>query len=287
MEFDFPPAEALAVTEEPVVRYRLKRIAQAEGPAEDAPEISSGDPKIIRFPRTFAAAASSPYLEEERTSSGPEGGSEAGLSQQPQQSGGPAMFETAEEIGQTVAGVPQQPIRAEQLDLLPNFEDIRLESAHVSPARSEEVIPNPAPLQQRCLAALVDFSTVATAAVLFDVTFVRLAEDDPRSRMALLCGVGVTAILWFFFQYLFMVHGHGTPGMRLAELELATLDGKPVPLNARRCRALASALSAFSLGLGYAWAFIDEDQLGWHDRMTGTVVRAIGHQSTDEIDIWG
>ena len=29
-------------------------------------------------------------------------------------------------------------------------------------------------------------------------------------------------------------------------------------------------LSALSLGLGYAWCMLDEDQLCWHDRITKT-----------------
>jgi hypothetical protein len=38
----------------------------------------------------------------------------------------------------------------------------------------------------------------------------------------------------------------------------------------RRWRVLASILSLASLGLGYAWCFLDEDQLSWHDRITRT-----------------
>jgi uncharacterized RDD family membrane protein YckC len=104
--------------------------------------------------------------------------------------------------------------------------------------------------------------------------------------MALLCGLGVMAILWILFQYLFLVHGNGTPGMLLADLELATFDGKAVPVNGRRCRALATVLSAFSLGFGYAWALIDEDQLGWHDRITGTMLRSTNRDSIEKPDIW-
>jgi hypothetical protein len=33
---------------------------------------------------------------------------------------------------------------------------------------------------------------------------------------------------------------------------------------------LASYLSAASLGMGYAWLFLDEDNLCWHDRITHT-----------------
>jgi len=38
----------------------------------------------------------------------------------------------------------------------------------------------------------------------------------------------------------------------------------------RRWRVLASWLSAASLGMGYAWLFLDEDSLCWHDRITHT-----------------
>jgi uncharacterized RDD family membrane protein YckC len=38
----------------------------------------------------------------------------------------------------------------------------------------------------------------------------------------------------------------------------------------RRWRVLASVLSGFSLALGYAWCFLDEDRLSWHDRITRT-----------------
>jgi hypothetical protein len=41
----------------------------------------------------------------------------------------------------------------------------------------------------------------------------------------------------------------------------------------RQTRAAASALSAFSIGLGYAWALVDEDRLGWHDRISQTHLR--------------
>jgi hypothetical protein len=33
---------------------------------------------------------------------------------------------------------------------------------------------------------------------------------------------------------------------------------------------LAACLSAVSAGMGYAWVFLDEDALCWHDRITHT-----------------
>jgi uncharacterized RDD family membrane protein YckC len=176
--------------------------------------------------------------------------------------------------------------RAEQMELLPSFEDIRLEPAHHSESTQREVIPRPAALPQRLIAGVVDVATVATAAMLFDFAFVRMAEDDPHSRLALLFGLCVTAMLWIIFQYLFLVHGKGTPGMRFAQLELATFDGKPLTLTTRRCRAAASALSAASIGLGYAWAFVDEDQLGWHDRITRTLLRSSAEPMAEAVQWW-
>ena len=282
MEFDFPPAEAQAVTEEPVVRYRFKRTREPDpvsGADERSPAFSS-EPKIIRFPRTHAAAATSPYLQPEEPfvepkDSEPLSGAETEVFLEPR----------IMEVAEPELPAPQ-PRVAQQLDLLPSFEDIHLEPVHTRVIAGPEIIPHPASLQQRSIAAIVDVSAVVIAAALFDFTFVRLAEDDPHSRMALLCGLGVTAILWILFQYLFLVYGKGTPGMRFADLELATFEGKPASPTDRRCRALASMLSAFSLGFGYAWALIDEDQLGWHDRITGTLVRASGAQPTDKNEIW-
>jgi hypothetical protein len=60
----------------------------------------------------------------------------------------------------------------------------------------------------------------------------------------------------------------------MAQLELCTFEGKATTMFDRQTRAAASGLSAFSIGLGYAWALVDEDRLGWHDRISQTHLRA-------------
>jgi uncharacterized RDD family membrane protein YckC len=175
---------------------------------------------------------------------------------------------------------------AEQLEL-PNFDDIQLEATHHQVLPELELGPQPAALGQRMMAGLVDSAIVLAAAAVFNVTFTQLAEENPHSRMALLCAVAVGGVLWTLYQYTFLVHGHGTPGMHLAQLELARFDGKPVSVFDRRCRAVASALSGFSLGLGFLWALVDEDQLGWHDRMTRTLIRSSAIQPAVSRDtVW-
>ena len=279
LEFDFAADEALTVTDAPVSRHRLHRtgfedVYVSDGDSPINPESflppPPPPPKIIRFPRTASLPADDPPQDLIGHSIGGEI-----LEETP-----PRITETAENLDQlTTASVDPLDIRREfaqpeQMELLPSFEDIQLEPIQASLQAENEVIPTPAGLAQRLVAGAVDISMVAAAVVLFDSAFVRLAHDNPHTRMALLCGLCVSGLLWLVMQYLFLVHGEGTPGMRFAQLELTTFDGKPVNSHLRRCRAAASVLSAFSIGLGYAWALVDEDRLGWHDRITGTLVRS-------------
>ena len=82
--------------------------------------------------------------------------------------------------------------------------------------------------------------------------------------------VTVVGVLWIAYQYLLLVYSGTTPGLRIAKLRLECFDGSPAPRRLRRWRVLASVLSTVSLGLGYAWCFLDEDALCWHDRITRT-----------------
>ena len=174
---------------------------------------------------------------------------------------------------------------AEQLEL-PNFDDIQLEATHQQVMPELELGPQPAALGQRMMAGLVDSAIVLAAACRFNVTFTQLAEENPHSRMALLCAVAVGGVLWTLYQYTFLVHGHGTPGMHLAQLELAKFDGKPVSAFIACCRRCSCRFPA-SPGLGFLWALVDEDQLGWHDRMTRTLIRSSATQPAVNRDtIW-
>ena len=83
-------------------------------------------------------------------------------------------------------------------------------------------------------------------------------------------GAGVLCLLWAAYQYLLIVYNGSTPGLRAARLELARFDGTSTGRRLRRWRVLAACLSGVSLGMGYAWVFLDEDALCWHDRITHT-----------------
>jgi uncharacterized RDD family membrane protein YckC len=127
-----------------------------------------------------------------------------------------------------------------------------------------------ASMARRLAATVIDALIVFAGLGLFGYIFWRVTTLIPSMRAAapILVIVGVT--LWAAYQYLLVVHCVATPGLRLAKLRLSHFDGTAVPQKMRRWRVLASVLSGLSLGLGYAWCFLDEDQLCWHDRITRT-----------------
>jgi uncharacterized RDD family membrane protein YckC len=170
-------------------------------------------------------------------------------------------------------------LEGEQMELLPSFSDIRLEPEDARYDADPEVIPRPAPLGQRCISGVVDVALVFIATGAFAITFLELAEEMPQSRMTLVCLLAAAGIFWLLFQYIFLTYRRATPGMRMAQLELCTFEGKATTMFDRQTRAAASALSAFSVGLGYAWALVDEDRLGWHDRISQTHLRGSIQQS--------
>jgi uncharacterized RDD family membrane protein YckC len=127
-----------------------------------------------------------------------------------------------------------------------------------------------APLARRILAAAIDGSIISMACVLFGFIFWKMTAIQPPRIQILGIAAGLAVVLWAAYQYLLVVHSGSTPGLRLARLELARFDGSPAGRRLRRWRVLASFLSAASLGMGYAWVFLDEDSLCWHDRITQT-----------------
>lgn len=228
-------------------------------------------PKIIRFPRPTIAQP--PAIEEVRldelSASTPEA---------------PRILEAPESesdflennfVVETEGVPPAIAAPAEQMQLLPSFADIHLEPEASRLTDELDAIPHAAPLSQRAASGLVDAAIVFIASGVFALTFLELAEETPQSRLVVACALAVGGVFWLAFQYLFLTYGGRTPGMKLAQLELCTFEEKPAALSARRVRALASGLSGFALGLGYFWAFIDEDRLGWHDRISQTYMKSL------------
>jgi hypothetical protein len=123
---------------------------------------------------------------------------------------------------------------------------------------------------RRVAASFIDWLIVAAASALFGFIFWKVTSmRPPRIQLLALAG-GIPCLLWLAYQYLLIVYAATTPGLRLTGLVLSRFDDRPTTRSLRRWRMFASYLSAVSLGMGYAWVFLDEDGLCWHDRITHT-----------------
>jgi uncharacterized RDD family membrane protein YckC len=153
-----------------------------------------------------------------------------------------------------LGGITIEPVQQSELEKRPGI-DIPLQSA---------------PLSRRILSAVIDDFIIATACILFGFIFWKMTALRPPRLEIIGITSGLAALFWAAYQYLLVVYSGSTPGLRLARLELSRFDGSPAGRRLRRWRVLASYLSAVSLGMGYAWVFLDEDALCWHDRITHT-----------------
>jgi len=128
----------------------------------------------------------------------------------------------------------------------------------------------------RFAAAAIDLVIVLAGVAGFLEILFRLSGSLPPIRQTIILTAAAAAILWAAYQFLLLVFSGTTVGLRIVHLDLRRFDDSPVPRGTRRWRALASFLSVAALGLGYAWCFLDEDQLCWHDRITGTYLAPSG-----------
>jgi len=127
-----------------------------------------------------------------------------------------------------------------------------------------------APRAHRALATALDALLVLFATLLFGAVFYRTTHTIPGLWPAALAGSGLLGVFWFAYQYLLLVYCGLTPGLRILRLRLERFDGKPAGRQLRRARVLCHVLSLAALGMGYAWQFLDEDGLCWHERVTRT-----------------
>jgi RDD family len=127
-----------------------------------------------------------------------------------------------------------------------------------------------APVGRRLATGLVDGLVIGAASALFGYIFWKVTAFRPPQFQLYGLGAGIPCLFWAAYQYLLMVYSGRTPGLIVAQLELKRFDGTATSRSLRRWRVLASWLSAASLGMGYAWLFLDEDALCWHDRITHT-----------------
>ena len=178
-----------------------------------------------------------------------------------------------DQLAEPVSGRPRILEAPEVVPPPPALGGITIEAAERQETEKRPGIDIPlqsASLPRRVVASAVDGLIVAVASGLFGLIFWKVAAVRPPMVQILGLAAGVSGLLWVAYQYLLIVYAGSTPGLRAAGLELARFDGTSTNRRLRRWRVLAACLSGVSLGMGYIWAFLDEDLLCWHDRITHT-----------------
>ena len=231
--FDAPPAVAAAEPEPPVAAAA----APAPEPPPPAPELRAPEPaKIIEFPRQ------------------------------------PVVPPSSEELAEPILDLPRILEAPESVEAEAPLSDITLQTSDDDSASAFDLdLPlQPAAMEQRVFAGVVDGLIVLMASAIFVLIASKLSVQAPDGKAGIALVAALPCLLWAIYEYVFLVHAGGTPGMEMAHIGLATFDGYAVPRAMRRWRALAMMLAGFSLGLGLLWALLDEDTLCWHDRITKT-----------------
>ncbi|NYF92090.1 RDD family protein [Tunturiibacter empetritectus] len=258
--------ETLALDEE--IAFRQAPIFEESGPPIEIPA------NLIEFPRQLVAARKArPRLAEgplrEEADQAPHGSQTAQL----------RIFEVE------AAQISTTPVVE---SVAPEWSSILL-AAHpvAAPVETPEAPfqlehrPEAAPLNLRLMATMVD-GCIITASFLcfvaaFALTVGKLSADSanlaassvPMSLQTAAIGTaGTLAVLTLLYQLLFFTFSEATPGMRYARVGLCTFSDDNPTRSAMRRRIFATVLAACPLGIGFLWAWMDEDGLGWHDRIS-------------------
>jgi uncharacterized RDD family membrane protein YckC len=139
--------------------------------------------------------------------------------------------------------------------------------------RSSGIFPV-ASIDERRGAAWIDAACLAFAYGGFLALFGSLGGHFTFSKLSAAVCFSTFAFVYLQYFGLFTIFGGTTPGMMIRGLQVATFDGELPTMRHLLLRATGYMLSVGTLFLGFLWATWDEDELTWHDRLSGTYLTA-------------
>jgi hypothetical protein len=177
--------------------------------------------------------------------------------------------------------------------------------AHAADGTQEEAVDEPlaratpalqpASLGRRCAAGAINLGIVGCALIAFAAVFLTvaghglaghaegasarlavgavLAQTGLQARSLATMGAVSGAFLLLLYHGLFFWFSTATPGMRCVRIALCTFEDENPTRRGIRRRMAATMFSSCWLGMGYAWAALDEQRLTWHDRMSRMYLR--------------
>ena len=138
------------------------------------------------------------------------------------------------------------------------------------PERAEGIFL--ASLGRRFVAGMTDALVLILGAAVFGIIFWRFCG---RLSLGLLniAVLGLVAVILIFAYFaVFIAIASATPGLLWMGCEIRNLGGDHPTIRESFWRAFGILVSLSALMLGFVWAWVDSDELTWHDRMSGTVI---------------
>ncbi len=186
----------------------------------------------------------------------------------------------AEPVADSSPRILDAPEIAEPLIQAPMFENMRLGGAEPESEETELELPiQVAGIAHRAYASAIDIVVVLAGTALFIAVAAKMMDSLQWSKPLAGAMAAVPLALWWIYEYLFLVYNGRTVGMQLTGTTLRTFQGQRPARSVRRKRTIGMLLSCVSLALGFLWALFDEDELCWHDRISGTYVAVAGERA--------
>jgi len=131
-----------------------------------------------------------------------------------------------------------------------------------------------ASIDDRRLAAVIDICCLLFAYGGFLMLFSSLGGQFTLSKLNAAVYAATFAIVYLQYFALFTIFGGTTPGMMMRGLQVVSFSGELPTPRQMLLRSAGYMLSAGTLFMGFLWAMWDEDELTWHDRLSGTHLSA-------------
>ena len=181
--------------------------------------------------------------------------------------------------------MPQSPrILEAAFEQAPLPESVLFSGIHLdAPAAADEpyFVPNlelplqVAPISVQVVSWLVDSAFALGGFAAFGAIVIKMTDISATGKTGLAIAFGFAAAFWVAYHAMFLVYAGFTPGMNFAGVGLCTFDDERPSRVTCAKRTAALVLSLMSLGMGFLWTSLDEDGLGWHDRMSRTYLRPL------------
>ncbi|MDM8564958.1 RDD family protein [Candidatus Halobeggiatoa sp. HSG11] len=107
--------------------------------------------------------------------------------------------------------------------------------------------------------------------LLFSVLFLAagIAYPITDGQVNIMFQVYLLAVSFFYFAWSW-VNGGQTLGMKAWRVRLVANDNQPISLKQCLLRFLISIISWLILGVGFFWAFFNQEHRTWHDLLSNT-----------------